>query len=686
MESFYTLLSVLAAGASIATGLIVLFAGMQKNGDKTGLLFCLLALCVFLFLIIPPSGYILSSQPPYPLLIIVKRMFVFCYYFLLPRFFEEYSAYRRRFLSRSITVLLVLAFVAMLFTRSDTSKPLLWVLMTLVPLSLIFYYGLAAARWQMQTNSREAGRWLLVAVIFYGILFSLSAFNLLSNNYLGKLFGTKLFYPFLLQQIIFPVIMGTRLLNTIFKKYRLEKILGWSTVRWNSLVQNMQVMLVELDTSGVIKHLNPYAVTALGLGSETEWLNKNWFDHFLPKDQVAAARAQFQETIRKGKMVQYFTSLVLSRSGRELYVNWNSIFIYDDNQNPRGIMSIGVDITEQEKAFKEIQILRNELEKENLQNSRQPLLEDPDQTIIGQSEAILYAIQKAKLVSSTNATVMLQGETGVGKELFANLIHKTSNRNRKAYVKINCAALPPDLIESELFGHEKGAFTGAIQARKGKFEQADGGTIFLDEIGELPLFLQPKLLRVLQSNEFERIGGQKTIKVDVRIISATNRDLANDVKAHRFREDLFYRLNVYPITIPPLRNRKVDIPFLVNYLVNKTAEDHHKEIENISKADMIRLVEYPWPGNVRELVNVIERSVISSEGRTLKLDWLTDNQPQEQELSLSMEEIDRTHILKVLRGCGWKISGPDGAAEKLGLNPNTLRSKIKKLHIVRDEP
>jgi len=683
MEYYYTLLAVLTAGMAVATGLINLFAGLLRTGDKTGLIFGLLALSVFLFLVIPPAGFILSNQPPYPFEIIVKRFFLFAYFFLLPRFFEQYSAIRKSILSRTVGLLLGLGYCAMLLTPAANLQPQTWVLITFVPLGLIFYYGMAASLWQIKTKSREDGRWLFAAMIAYGLLFFISASNQLADNYLGKAFGTKLFFPFLAQPVIFLAIMGRHLLENIFRKYRLEKILGWSNVRWNSLVQNMQVMLIELDQSGNIMHLNPYAVTTLGLASEKDWLNKNWFDNFFPMDQVAAEKSMFQETIRKGKIVQYLTSTILSKTGRELYVNWNSIFIYDENKSPKGIMSIGVDITEQENAHKEIQILKNELEKESFHLKGKNLVEDPDQIIIGQSEAILYAIQKAKLVAATNATVMLQGETGVGKELFANMIHRNSSRNKQTFVKVNCAALPSELIESELFGHEKGAFTGAIQARKGKFELADGGTIFLDEIGELPIFLQPKLLRVLQSSEFERIGGQKTIKVDVRIISASNRDLAHDVKEHRFREDLYYRLNVYPITVPPLRKRKEDIPYLVNYLTRKIAEEHNKEIENISRADMSRLEEYPWPGNVRELINVIERSIISSEGKTLKLDWPVGNLQMEQEVSLSMEEIDKAHIVRVLEGCDWKISGPEGAAEKLGLNPNTLRSRIKKLHITR---
>ena len=292
--------------------------------------------------------------------------------------------------------------------------------------------------------------------------------------------------------------------------------------------------------------------------------------------------------------------------------------------------------------------------------------------------------KKHNQVAATNAPVLLEGETGVGKELFAELIHKLSSRNTVPMVKVNCGALPKDLIEDELFGHEKGAFTSAIQSRKGRFELAHGGTIFLDEIGELPLELQPKLLRVLQNGEFERVGGQATIKVDVRVIAATNRDLAHEVSEGRYRDDLFYRLNVFPITIPSIRKRKEDLPALINYFISRKSKKYNKTLEQISKADLQRLLDYSWPGNVRELKNVIERSVISSEGTTLKLDWFFGEAGSAEHVSPeTLEQIERNHILKTMENCHWKINGENGAAERLDMHPNTLRSKMKRLGIIR---
>ncbi len=255
----------------------------------------------------------------------------------------------------------------------------------------------------------------------------------------------------------------------------------------------------------------------------------------------------------------------------------------------------------------------------------------------------------------------------------------------KPFVKLNCGALPAELIEDELFGHEKGAFTGALQARKGRFEIADGGTIFLDEIGELPVSLQPKLLRVLQNGEFERVGGHQTIKVDVRIIAATNRELENEVKAGRFRDDLFYRLNVFPITIPSLRNRKEDIPMLVEFFVEHESRKHSKTFKNINKSDLNHLSEYDWPGNIREMRNVIERAIINSETSTLKFDLFYNSikdKPRHNP-SASLEELEKDHIIKVLQESRWRISGEGSASEKLIINPSTLRSRMKKLNIRR---
>jgi formate hydrogenlyase transcriptional activator len=283
--------------------------------------------------------------------------------------------------------------------------------------------------------------------------------------------------------------------------------------------------------------------------------------------------------------------------------------------------------------------------------------------------------------------VLILGETGTGKELIARAIHRMSGRKDKNFIKLNCAAIPTGLLESELFGHEKGAFTGAISQKLGRLELADKGTLFLDEVGDIPLEIQPKLLRVLQDQEFERLGSTRTLRVDVRLVAATNRDLSRAVAEGRFRSDLFYRLNVFPVRLPALRDRAGDIPLLVRYFVQKLSQRMEKRIETIPNATMAALGRWKWPGNVRELENFIERSVILSEGSVLRVP-LVELEPEMSSNAMnddSLHTAEREHILRVLRECGGILAGPHGAALKLGLKRTTLQSKMRKLRIDRED-
>ncbi|MFA8434599.1 MAG: sigma 54-interacting transcriptional regulator [Marinifilaceae bacterium] len=337
------------------------------------------------------------------------------------------------------------------------------------------------------------------------------------------------------------------------------------------------------------------------------------------------------------------------------------------------------------EALKEIQVLKDKLQAENTYLQEEIKLDHNFDEIITQSKLFRKILSKVEQVASTDATVLILGETGTGKELLARAIHNISKRRDRALVKVNCAALPSTLIESELFGHEKGAFTGALARKIGRFELANEGTLFLDEIGELPLELQSKLLRVLQEGEFERLGSSKTKKVNVRIIAASNRNLEKEVDNNSFRSDLYYRLNVFPIQSPALRTRKEDIPLLVRHFVRKFGQKMGKSIDKIPLAILHKLDAYNWPGNVRELENVIERAVILSPGNTLQLDdWLP---PQSlDKIAEGIGKLDdaiRQHICKTLDHCNWKVSGKNGAAQLLGMKPTTLESKIKKLGIIK---
>jgi PAS domain S-box-containing protein len=334
-------------------------------------------------------------------------------------------------------------------------------------------------------------------------------------------------------------------------------------------------------------------------------------------------------------------------------------------------------------AYSEIEQLKNHLEAETAYLQEEIKLEHNFESIIGDSAALQYVLYKVEQVAATDTTVLVLGETGTGKELISRAIHTKSLRKARPLVKVNCATLPSHLIESELFGHERGAFTGAHSRQTGRFEVADGTSIFLDEIGELPLELQTKLLQVLQDGKFERLGSSRTIKVDVRVIAATNRDLEAEVRKGRFREDLFYRLNVFPITVPPLRQRTEDIPLLARFFIERVSKRVGKTITQIPAGIMQKLQDYPWPGNVRELENVIERAVINSSGPKLRLaDDLAGPVRKETPTRLkSLQAMEKDHITRVLEETNWRIDGPKGAALILDMNPSTLRSRMSKLGI-----
>jgi formate hydrogenlyase transcriptional activator len=347
-------------------------------------------------------------------------------------------------------------------------------------------------------------------------------------------------------------------------------------------------------------------------------------------------------------------------------------------------------------ALAEVEALKNQLEAENVYLQEEIRTEHRFDEIVGNSAVLREALRKVELVAPTDSTVLIEGETGCGKELFARALHSRSKRAARPLVKVNCGAIAPGLVESELFGHVKGAFTGAVEKRVGRFELANSGTIFLDEISELPLEAQVKLLRVLQEQEFEPVGSSRTLRVDVRVIAATNRDLDRAVREGKFRADLLYRLNVFPIGVPPLRGRASDIPLIAAFFTASLARKLGKPIRGFNARSMERLMRYSWPGNVRELQNVVERAAILSSGPVLELEGtlLETEAPAEDRPSSALtpsalpatdrhtlEDVERAHIVSVLKTTDGIVGGPKGAAAILGLPPNTLRSRMKKLGI-----
>ena len=471
--------------------------------------------------------------------------------------------------------------------------------------------------------------------------------------------------------------------------------------RWRQLLDRIQLLVVEIDVDGMIRFINPFAERISGR-SAAKMVGKSYLD-FVSADD----RPDIESSVRQGLEGDPQSEnerVLVTVSGEKRLVRWRSAVLRDANGEVEGLLSVGADVTERreseaalrgttaelERAVAELEDLRNRLEEENVYLREEIRTEHGFENIVGASDPLLYVLHKVRQVAPADTSVLILGETGVGKELIARTIHDESMRSSGPFVVVNCAALPPNLFESELFGHEKGAFTSADRQRRGRFELAHGGTIFLDEIGELPLEMQPKLLRVLQEGEMERVGGTQTIPVDVRLIAATNRELIVDMEAGRFREDLFYRVAVYPITVPPLRDRREDIPPLVRHFVQHYAQRRGKRIDEVPAELMRRLQAYDWPGNVREMQNVIERAVLTSTDDVLKLaeplqnaaiDSAAAGETDFGEGLLSLDEVERRYIVRVLASTRGKISGSGGAAEVLGLHANTLRYRMKKLGI-----
>ncbi|PPC91969.1 MAG: Fis family transcriptional regulator [Methylobacter sp.] len=468
-------------------------------------------------------------------------------------------------------------------------------------------------------------------------------------------------------------------------RIRMVDKLQQSEQRFRDLFDEAPIAYVNEDMESRFISANRAAMRTLGITPDQ--VNGMTGRSLVPDTEEALKRFSeaFQAIGRGTDTGGVIMELMRKDNGKPLWIEWWS------NPDPSGefTRTMFVDITEKVLMEQE----KNRLQAQNLYLQEEINASANSGEIQGRSMAVQNLLKQVRRVAPTDASVLIQGESGTGKELIARAIHAHSRRSSQPLIKVNCAALPTGLIESELFGHEKGAFTGALAKRIGRFELADGGTIFLDEIGEIPMDIQVKLLRVLQEREFERVGGQKPIKVDVRIIAATNRNLLQEVAEKNFREDLFYRLNVFPLTTPPLRERREDIPLLAYFMVRKFAPRIGKKIDGISEQAMQRLRNYPWPGNIRELENVIERAIILTDGAILEIDrdmlpgggMTSDNQANPADTdSASFESVTRQHIINVLKQTNWVIEGANGAAKILNMQPSTLRYRIKKLGISKD--
>ncbi len=681
MDSYYYAISLITAGICLSMGGISFAICWKQYADRTNFYFGVVCLSMVAFILIPPVGFITVDVPAYLNLLVFKRIFIFAYYAIFPWFLYYYSERPGKRFPQIITVFVSLSYFVMFYSNSSLPRPL-WTYFAMVLYGLNFFYGIQVAIWMYRRGDRSEARWLTVAVSIYGILWGMAVTNHIFLSMYGEnLFGMKRFFPMHLHALVFVLIMGLRLKSNATRKLQLERVVVAQNQRWQSLIHASPLFVMELSPQGKLISVNEFAAAQLG-SSVQALLGRDWFQFFASVEEGRDFQNHFESSVYRQISLPFFKTMFRTITGRAITINWVNFNTYDEGGSVESVTMIGQDVTEQEHALVELRQLKEEIQREKLPNDAgAPVVSSK---IIGSSKAMMYALQKARQVAATHATVLLQGETGVGKELFADFIHANSSRNDQPFIKVNCGSLPPELIEDELFGHEKGAFTSAFQSRSGRFELAHGGTLFLDEIGELPLQLQPKLLRVLQEGTFERIGGQKTLRVDVRVIAATNRNLEQEVREGKFRGDLFYRLNVFPITIPALRDRKEDLDSLIHSFVSRAAKEYAKEIHTVSKADLRRLHDYSWPGNVRELKNVIERGVIQSHNSILRVELQGPLSPVKIESAdSSLVQMERDHIVRILNECNWRINGAQGAAERLAMHPNTLRSRMKKLDIHR---
>jgi len=576
-----------------------------------------------------------------------------------------------------------LPYSEIIYFANGTAHPLR-ILADIAWVILLIYTAAASVMFGRKGNTKKA------------VIFGTTIFLCLG---LGYLHGTLIDFgiadpPYLGSFLFLPLslVMSNSLAGNVVNASRLEDDIISAEARWRNLLENVNLMVLGVDSDKNISFANPYFLHTTGYEA-SEVLNLAFIEMTPDEDRNFITERLRTVLDENGPIWPERRQPIVTKSGEEREIIWSNVLLTNTGRSVTGILSIGKDITDQIKAeisrdtaIQELESLRVRLEEENI--SLKELIETDHgfEEIVGESNELLYVLSKIQQVVQTDSTVLILGETGTGKELVARAIHRESDRADRPFVRVNCAAIPADLVESELFGHEPGAFTNAINLHRGKFERAQGGTIFLDEISEMPLEAQAKLLNVLQEKELERVGGTHTIPVDVRVISATNRDLTTEMGEGRFRTDLFYRLNVYPITVPPLREREEDIPLLVKHFITVFNKRFGKNIKDVPQLVMDTLKSYDWPGNIRELQNILERAVITCDLETLQLpvdlkpkQVLGQPKPTPETEILPLAEIERQHILRALQKTDWQISGSKGAARILQMNASTLRSRIKKL-------
>ncbi len=671
------------AGIALTTGLNYIWFSFFKNGSREELFFGLFSSSSGIY-------YLLTSIESVPYMVVVPfatAMFVL---------FPWYLAYQSNYIKKPFLWLITgfgTAYFLVVLLRDFINIPNFTYFFSYTVYLLTSIYCIRSVR--SIVKSMDVPIWPFIFVTGYYIFFVVE--EVVQNSVEGILPWRKLINFTYLD--LFPIIIisfkFTLLIYDHWIKTTLQKEVNFYKNNINTILIQTKKYVISLDPNGHILFMNPYFQ---GFFQDDASLLDSNFEKLITKE----TRDVFREEIFKGANIrgEVICRLNTNKGIRTIAWSYVKLKANPSAKNEKYITLFGTDISHQieteeqlRKAYSQLEVLKNKLQSENIQLRNDTLVNNNNGGLIGKSPNFTYVLNRVEDVAELDVPVLLEGETGVGKELIAIAIHQTSQRKEQPFIKVNCAAIPFELIESELFGFEKGAFTGADRLKKGMFELAQNGTIFLDEIGELPLSVQPKLLRALQEGEIQRLGAEKVIKLNVRILAATNRSLHEEVEQGRFRSDLYYRVNVFPITIPPLRTRKEDIPLLVNAFCEQFNDKYSKNIKNISESLMDILINYSWPGNIRQLRNVIERAVITSSESVLKLanplpsadvdlsDGNTKGYQQNTDLG-TLKVIERNYITQVLERSEWKISGKGGAAQILDLPPSTLRSKMKKLGII----
>jgi formate hydrogenlyase transcriptional activator len=486
------------------------------------------------------------------------------------------------------------------------------------------------------------------------------------------------------EALAFEPLLGEVFANALARG-RTDQAYRQCNVRLGILAEGAQAGLLEIDRASDEIYLAGKARELLDLAPGESLTCEKWLDRVHPEDRLKTRQSLEQANTHTGEIL--LEHRIVDRQGNFRWIKSRIGCRGAGAGGGAGLAVVLTDLTGKkemeealEKAMAEIKALRERLKAESEYVKEEVKLKNVHAEVVGRSRGIRRVLQQVEQVATVNCPVLITGESGTGKELVAQAVHRLSPRGNRLLVIVNCAALPAGLIESELFGREKGAFTGALSSQAGRFEMADQSTIFLDEVAELPLELQGKLLRVLQEGEYARLGNPRTRKVDVRVIAATNRDLAEEVRKQRFREDLYYRLSVFPIHLPPLRERVEDIPLLAFAFLEELSSRMGKKITKVPCRVMEMFERHCWPGNIRELRNVIERGVIVSSGDTLRVSLSSDPHPSRQQ-AVTLAEVERQHILATLEKSDWRIKGPHGAARVLDLKPGTLYSRMRKLGI-----